>query len=49
MKAITVNEMRTVEGGKTYTFKCSKCSTTLKNLSFGQYWTAKLLHAVGIH
>ncbi|MCD8002016.1 MAG: hypothetical protein LUE95_05465 [Oscillospiraceae bacterium] len=49
MKAITVNEMRAVEGGKTYTFKCSKCGTTLKNLSLGQYVTAKFLHAVGIH
>ncbi|MCD7903232.1 MAG: hypothetical protein LUF77_05615 [Oscillospiraceae bacterium] len=49
MKAITVNEMRAVEGGKTYTFNCSKCHTTLNNLNLGQYVTAKILHAVGIH
>ncbi|MCC8155963.1 MAG: hypothetical protein LIO54_01550 [Oscillospiraceae bacterium] len=49
MKAITVNEMRAVEGGGKYNFKCDKCHTKLYNLSLGQYLTAKFLHAVGIH
>lgn len=48
MKTLNEIEMRTVNGGKTYTFKCS-CGITLKNLSWGQYITAKFTHGVGLH
>ncbi len=44
MKTISVNEMRAIEGGKTYTIKCSGCGKTWKSSFKSVAYAAYCLH-----